>query len=225
MHTVDLMNTCRMGQYYDRTEKAIFRPYLPDNPARVLDLGGGTGRWSSWMAGMGHQVLLLDRDMSVLKIARQRLPNITSAHSNVETIPAPDETFDVVFAVQMIGMIKDRPHFFREIHRVLKPDGLLFITWDNKNSIKGLLYKTYARVKGISQKEQEFFYQFSHTDYAEALQNAGFFIREARGYAWTLLPRSHDTVLVNAFVALEQGLRLHKRLSISPNVITVAQKR
>ncbi|MBZ0305748.1 MAG: class I SAM-dependent methyltransferase, partial [Anaerolineae bacterium] len=186
-------------------------------------LGGGTGRWSNWVRGMGHEVLLLDRDSGVLKIARQRLPH--TVQSNVEHIPAPDSTFDIVFAVQMIGMIQDRPHFFHEIHRVLQPDGLLFITWDNKNSIKGLLYKTYAHLKGISEKEQEFFYQFGHQDYMDALQDVGFFIREAHGYAWTLLPRSHDTVLVDAFVALEKGLRLHQRLSISPNVMAVAQKR
>ncbi len=224
-HTVDLMNTCRMGQYYDRTEKTLFQPYLPQEPGKVLDLGGGTGRWSNWVAEKGHQVVLLDRDLSVLKIAQQRHPNISSAKANVEYLPAPDETFQMVFAVQMIGMIQDRHQFFREIHRVLKPNGLLFITWDNKSSIKGLLYKTYARLKQISTKEQELFYQVSHEEYNTALQAAGFFIREARGYAWTLLPRSNDTYWVDAFVAVERGLRLHKRLAISPNVITVAQKK
>lgn len=213
-----------MGQYYDRTEKAVFHPYLPTAPSHVLDLGGGTGRWSNWVAEMGHHAVILDRDLGALRIAQKRHPNISSARANVEFVPAPDETFEVVFAIQMMGMIVDRHRFFREVRRVLKPNGLLFITWENKSSVKGLLYKTYARLKGISQKEQEYFYQRSHEDYNSALQESGFFIREARGYAWALLPRSHDTYLVDAFVAAEQGLGLYKRVNISPNVITVAQK-
>ena len=40
-------------------------------------------------------------------------------------LPFPDATFDVVLNVEASNDYGDRPRFFREAARVLKPDGLL----------------------------------------------------------------------------------------------------
>ena len=44
---------------YSRTQ-VLLRRYLPAAPARVLDIGGGTGRYAAWLASEGYEVILID---------------------------------------------------------------------------------------------------------------------------------------------------------------------
>jgi 2-polyprenyl-3-methyl-5-hydroxy-6-metoxy-1,4-benzoquinol methylase len=54
--------------------------------------------------------------------------------SNIETVLAhsydtgiPGAVADVVLLVDMIHMVSDRDALLREVHRLLKPDGVLFV--------------------------------------------------------------------------------------------------
>src|SRR5919201_6232747 len=44
---------------FARTRELLER-FLPPPPARVLDVGGGPGRYAAWMAGSGYAVHLVD---------------------------------------------------------------------------------------------------------------------------------------------------------------------
>ena len=43
-------------------------------------------------------------------------------------MPLPDDSFDLVFLVDVVGEVPDKPAFFRECARVLKPGGTLAVT-------------------------------------------------------------------------------------------------
>lgn len=223
MHGVDRMNDSRVGQYYDRTEKNVFAPHLPPVPAQILDIGGSTGRWTKWLDGMGHQTTLADYDFGALKLARQR-GLMRSVYADGQQLPLPAQSFDAVFGVQLVGSLPNRSLFFTEVQRVLKPAGLFFLSWSNRHSLKGMLYHRYSDLRRTPPAERLNFYRHTHREHHKALESAGFHILAMRGYAWQLLPRSHDTVLVNIAVGLESTLRLHKLIRWSPNVIIVAQK-
>lgn len=45
---------------------------LPDTPARVLDLGAGTGRVAAWLAGMGHQITAVEPVAAFRVVGRGR---------------------------------------------------------------------------------------------------------------------------------------------------------
>lgn len=45
--------------------------HLPDS-GRILDAGGGAGRYSIWLAEMGYKVVLLDISEEQLKIAEEK---------------------------------------------------------------------------------------------------------------------------------------------------------
>lgn len=47
---------------------------------------------------------------------------------NKEKLPYQDNTFDEVFCRQMIMYVYNNEHFIKEIHRVLKPGGKLYLT-------------------------------------------------------------------------------------------------
>src|SRR5512136_999798 len=47
--------------------------FLPTLPARVLDAGGGTGRWTVVLARMGYEVTLTDISQGMLDVARAKI--------------------------------------------------------------------------------------------------------------------------------------------------------
>ena len=55
------------------------QPYLPDLPARALDLGGGDGRDSEWLANMGFEVTLVDPSDEMNEESRKRFQNSQAA--------------------------------------------------------------------------------------------------------------------------------------------------
>src|SRR5258707_7235267 len=52
-----------------RTQDILER-YLPPPPARVLDVGGGTGVYARWLVGRGYEVHLVDHSPRHVEEAR-----------------------------------------------------------------------------------------------------------------------------------------------------------
>ena len=53
---------------YERT-KAIISRHLPSSSAEILDVGGGTGAYSFWLAGLGHTVSMVDISEAQIEMA------------------------------------------------------------------------------------------------------------------------------------------------------------
>jgi|GEM_PF-5467351 len=223
-HWVSVMNESRVGQYMDAVEKDMVSRYIPPEPHMVLDIGGGTGRWSDWLQANDYPQVLMDLDRGALRETQVYSPKLVMAQANAEKIPAATNSAQTVIAVQLFGSLSNRPAFLKECYRILKPNGLLFISWSNKNSIKGWLFKTYSYFKGTSTEEQYNFYATSHQENVAMLTDAGFEILDAIGYSWTMLPRGHNSFLVDVFVGAERTLRLNTQINISPNVMLATRK-
>lgn len=94
--------------------------------ARLLDVGCGTG---SNLAALSDGTSAVGIDMSTEALAFCRRRGIEAvAHSRVETLPFPDQSFDVVTALDMLEHTDDDLLALAELRRVMRPDGLLLIT-------------------------------------------------------------------------------------------------
>lgn len=85
---------------------------------RVLVVGGGT-------IGNGMQMLYDDPTVSVVAFdiyASDCTQFIADAH----VIPLPDESFDAVVIQAVLEHVLDPPRVVAEIHRLLRPEGLLY---------------------------------------------------------------------------------------------------
>jgi len=100
----------------------------------VLDFGCGPGFYTiaaARMVGAKGKVYSLDIQplavRSVEKKAKKAgLTNITTILSDRDT-RLPDQSIDIALAYDMIHMVKDKQALARELHRVLKPNGVLSV--------------------------------------------------------------------------------------------------
>lgn len=113
--------------------RRVFEAIVPPQ-ARILDLGGGPGHWSIWLAQRGHPVVLADISPRMLELAREQFALTGTAPEAIVETDARDlrqfatGEFDAVLALGPFYHLvesPDRVRAAREIHRVLRPDGLL----------------------------------------------------------------------------------------------------
>jgi ubiquinone/menaquinone biosynthesis C-methylase UbiE len=106
--------------------------------SRVLEVGCGNGNYIiavQYMIGC----ICLGIDPSREMLARVQLGNsrVGFEPGRAEDIPFDADTFDLVFSVDVIHHVDDRPAYFNEAFRVLKPGGLLCTVTDSEDIIRG----------------------------------------------------------------------------------------
>ena len=108
-------------QYLDEIrmlELEIILPLFPPG-ARILEIGGGTGRQALELSRRGFDVMPIDLASS--SYAAHRVFPIVDYDGT--TIPLPDASMDVVFSSNVLEHVPDLARMHSEIRRVLKPDG------------------------------------------------------------------------------------------------------
>jgi S-adenosylmethionine-dependent methyltransferase len=117
----------------------VLNKYLPPY-GRVLDLGGGPGRYSIWLAQRHYRVVLADLSPHLLKIAQQKIME-AGVQAQIEEVIIcdacdlshfEDGTFDAVLCLGPFYHLvepADRERAALELVRVLKPDGLAFVAF------------------------------------------------------------------------------------------------
>ncbi|MFA5270450.1 MAG: class I SAM-dependent methyltransferase [Patescibacteria group bacterium] len=107
---------------------------------RVLDLGAGAGIDSIYFASKGHIVEATDLSDTALNRIREDLPPelvnvVTIKGLDVsQPFPYPDGSFDAVYASVSIHYFDDKTteQIFSEIHRVIKPNGIVALMLNSK---------------------------------------------------------------------------------------------
>jgi SAM-dependent methyltransferase len=116
-----------------RTRELVSR-YLPPVPAAILDVGGASGIYSFWMAGLGYNVHLVDIvprhiEQAVHTMQSPDCPKLASSSvGDARNLPFADEFADVVIMHGPLYHLPDRADRLRaigEAKRVMRPGGLL----------------------------------------------------------------------------------------------------
>lgn len=107
---------------------------LPLNQARALELGCGSARQTRLLAGSGKfasiVALEVDRVQHEINLTLAGLPSVRFGLGGAQEIPAGDASADAVFLFKSLHHVPlDRlGRAFAEIHRVLAPGGLVYIS-------------------------------------------------------------------------------------------------
>ena len=143
----------------------------------VLDLGAGAG-FDSFLAanqvGPTGKVIGVDMTPEMVDKARQnaRKGNYTNVEfklGEIENLPIPDESVDLIISNCVINLSPDKPKVFEEAFRVLKPGGRLMVSdivllKDLPHSIKESIDAYVSCVSGALLKE----------NYISTIKDAGF---------------------------------------------------
>jgi ubiquinone/menaquinone biosynthesis C-methylase UbiE len=102
-------------------------------PAHVLDLGGGNGIASLAWHWAGYQVVLAEPDESdvvgyqvVAPLVHQQRWPIRICGAIAEQVPFRNQTFDLVYARQLMHHVSSLELVCKEVYRVLTSEGLFF---------------------------------------------------------------------------------------------------
>lgn len=100
-----------------------------DPPARVLELGAGTGKLTAVLGAIGHDVVATDPSAQMLDACGTAAPKARRVVAAAEAIPLPSSSVDVAVAGQAYHWF-DVERALPEIARVLAPGGTLAVVWN-----------------------------------------------------------------------------------------------
>jgi len=117
---------------FERTKDMLTR-FLPPAPARVIDVGGAAGAYSTWLTGLGYDVHLIDATPRLVTKARERNATLTRpiasiALGDARSLAEPDGSAAVVMIMGPLYHLPsstDRLSALREAHRVLASPGVV----------------------------------------------------------------------------------------------------
>ena len=115
-------------------------------PARILDLGAGTGAAGRMLARRFRKadVVSVDPVVSLLRRARSRAPRWFSKHRYVaaeaERLPLPSRSLDLIVASLAIPWFASVADALAECLRTLRPGGLLLLSTLGPDTLKELAF-------------------------------------------------------------------------------------
>ncbi len=135
-----------------RTTLRAMREFIPPN-SKILDVGGGPGRYTIDLAKNGHRVTLLDLSSGNVDLARVKAEETGVSvdgfvHGNALDLSMfEDASFDTVLLMGPLYHLTepaDRDRAIREALRVLAPGGILFASFITRYAVYFDLLKSDA---------------------------------------------------------------------------------
>lgn len=188
------------------------------NDKKALDAGCGPGAYIQPFLIFGYDVFAIDQSPGMIEKARENFPEndkarVTLKVSGIESIPFPDNYFDLVTNVAVLMYVPDVKKSIKEIYRVTKTDGTLIITVDNKKDFRDLidvpmrLKGLIRRIKAINkpavpplsgQNDQEVQARcYSPAEMRLLLESAGFVIDEQTSIGFTPILFNHRRIFTD----------------------------
>lgn len=174
----------------------------------VMDLGSGAG-FDCFLAGrkVGPRGKVIGVDMTPEMIQRARqnakeggFTNVEFRLGEIEHLPAPDNSMDVIISNCVINLAPDKAQVFREAFRVLKPGGRLMVSdivleGELPEAIRTSVAAYVGCVAGAMHKE----------DYLKAMEKAGFEdVRVVEQTGFSLDCLTHDPTVAAIAESLNQ---------------------
>jgi len=121
-----------LGPWELERNQELIRRFLPEQAGVIADVGGGTGKYSEWLAGMGHRVWMIDPVEKHIHQAKKRSGSLDHPFEVIKGearhLDIPDESCDLVILhgpLYHLQQREDRIDAILEAKRVTKPGGVI----------------------------------------------------------------------------------------------------
>ena len=203
-----------MGKYLTQMETHFSHNSVNLSHANaIMDIGAEAGRFSQVSTDKEATVISLDIDSYGLNRLHLKTKQVTVIQADARKIPLKDETFDIIFTIETLDYIPELNEALAEIHRTLKPDASLILSFGNKSSLKSKL----RELRGKS-------YMHSYRSVMHSLLKTGFTVKRKMGYSWLPFGRTSQSRLVPLLAFGERIFALRRIPSLSPWIMVHAVK-
>ncbi|HJV20858.1 MAG TPA: class I SAM-dependent methyltransferase [Sediminibacterium sp.] len=147
---------------------------------RFLDVGCGLGAGLLYVNRPEFELYATELDADALLFVNQNIENVRTFKGELINANYPDNFFDYVYCNHLIEHVLDPVAYIKEMYRILKKDGVLYIGTPDRSCNLYRLYRTYKFatfsvpqiVDGI-----EHTFIFSKRNLANLTQKEGFKIK------------------------------------------------
>lgn len=127
----------REGQLELVRTQELLRRCLPAAPAKIIDIGGGTGVYAAWLAALGYAVQLVDIVPAHVQAASQ-VGTFAAVVGDARALPVADAGYDVALLLGPLYhllAVEDRLTALAEARRVVRPGGLVVTAFISRGAV------------------------------------------------------------------------------------------
>lgn len=148
----------RRGYYDESVKNKLIELKLLKSGMTVMDLGAGNGYLSRTVAGYVKKVIAVDISAEMLrelvkKAGDEGIANIEALESDGCDVPVENASIDLVCANMYLHHIEDPEQAVKEIGRVLKPKGKVFLADLKEHSNRDLKEKMHDVWQGFAAED------------------------------------------------------------------------
>jgi len=119
--------------------RELFLSYLPRD-AKIVDAGCGFGKWVIYLKRQGYDIVGIDNNKLAVAKLRDFDQSLQVELGDILDIHYPDNSFDAYISMGVVEHFEDGPTAaLKEAYRVLKPNGLIFVSVPTVNVIRKLI--------------------------------------------------------------------------------------
>lgn len=159
----------RMVEPVFKTGADLIERHIPRG--RLLDVGTGYGFFLALMQSRGWETMGLEISPTGAQYGRKRW-GLSILSQPWEKASFPEGEFDVVTAFYVVEHLPDPVAFFREVHRILRPGGMILVRYPHTTPIKDIL--SLMRIKNSLYHLPFHLSDFSPRTISRALEQTGF---------------------------------------------------
>ena len=196
-------------------------------PARVVDLGCGSGTFTALLARAGYDCVGLDISAKLLAVGRRKHPHVAFVAGDIEHLPFASESFDGALLSGVVHHFPDPSPCAAETFRVLRPRGRFLAFDPNRMNPFMWLYRDraspfYSPV-GVTPNEQPVLAREVCATFARAGFTVTSHYLSGLAYRYVASPRARLALPIYNFIdSAIFGLTVMERLR--PFVLTAGTK-
>ncbi|MDG7041495.1 MAG: class I SAM-dependent methyltransferase [Nitrososphaerota archaeon] len=117
----------------------LFLAFIPKG-GKVIDGGCGFAKWVIYLKKLGYDIVGIDNNEIAIAKLKEYDSSLPVELGDILDIHYPDSSFDAYISMGVVEHFEGGPlPALKEAHRVLKPDGLIFVSVPTVNILRNLV--------------------------------------------------------------------------------------